>query len=109
MPQMIVPSLDIWKTQYPHLPDIQIKITEVWQLHDGLVNGRCEYQGQTYYFIWTEDEDTDYFIKRVFAVIRAPEGENTPMEDGQIIGWFIEGEADYEKWNSLRKSHQPES
>ena len=106
---MIVPSLDIWKTQYPHLPDIQIKIVEVWQTHDGLVNGRCEYQGELYYFIWTEDDDTDYFIKRVFAVIRPPaDQEDTAMEDGQIIGWFIEGEADYEKWTEWRLKLQPQ-
>ena len=106
---MLVPSLEIWKTQFAHLPDTQIKITEVWQTYDGLVNGYCEYQNERLYFIWTEDEDTDYFAKRIFAVIRPPTDEDTPIEDGKVIGWFIEGEADYEKWNKLRKSHQAES
>lgn len=102
---MIVSNLESWKTQYPHIPDTQIKVTLVADKWDGLLSGYCEYQNKSYYFIWIEDEDTDYFINRTYAMIVPPKNENTAVVDGEIIGWFVEGEADYGPWNEYRASH----
>jgi hypothetical protein len=103
---VIVVSLQEFKAQYPRVPDIQVRVTEVIGHHDGAVNGYCEYQDKRYYFIWVSDDtdEDDYFALRPYALVEPV--QIGAAEDGKIIGWFLEGEADHEPWNKFRASNE---